>query len=131
MIMIDGARIVTPGVIHYALKAHAAYECPFVYTLSMHLGPQPQYKSMLTGYNQTVEDDLLKTIDWRNDGYNLFLVSSLASSSKDGYYGDMAESNCIAVSRQHYRRLGGFDERFSSEGGGLVNLDFFNRADGR
>lgn len=128
MLVIDGARILSPGILRYALAVRGAFERPFVYTLSMHLGPQLQNESLLEGYGQNVEDELLKTVNWRHDGYDLFLISSLADSSRGGFFADLKESNCVALRREDYRRLGGFDERFASEGGGLANLDFFNRA---
>jgi glycosyltransferase involved in cell wall biosynthesis len=128
MLIIDGARILSPGILSYTLKAREAFERPFVYTLSLHLGPQLQNESLLRGYGQNVEDELLKTVDWRHDGYDLFPISSLADSSRGGFFAELAESNCVALRREDYRRLGGFDERFTSEGGGLANLDFFNRA---
>ena len=34
----------------------------------------------------------------------------------------------IAVTRSAWEELGGLDERFTSPGGGLVNLDFYRRA---
>ena len=126
MICIDGARMLSPGVLRYALEALSLHAHPFVYTLGMHLGPKPQNESMLDGYDQQVEDALLGTIDWRADGYALFGISSVAYSSRNGFFSDLTESNCFALRRRDYLDLGGLDERFDSAGGGLVNLDFFN-----
>lgn len=128
MVCIDGARMLSPGLVHEALRALEHWPRPFVYTLGMHLGPKPQNESMLEGYDQAAEDALLARIPWREDGYLLFGVSSLAYSSRDGFFGRLSESNCFAMRRDDFLALGGMDERFSSPGGGLVNLDFFNRA---
>ena len=57
-IMIDGARIVTPGLIRYAVCALRAYRNPFVYTLAWHLGPDVQSNSIPRGYSKSVEDQL-------------------------------------------------------------------------
>ncbi|MCB0131210.1 MAG: hypothetical protein KDD78_10185, partial [Caldilineaceae bacterium] len=49
-------------------------------------------------------------------------------SSPTGWLGRINESNLIFLSRVLFNELGGFDERFSSPGGGIVNLDFYRRA---
>jgi glycosyltransferase involved in cell wall biosynthesis len=125
--LIDGARILSPGILAYTLKAARAFDNPFIYTLAMHLGPTVQNTSMIEGYDQGVEDALLDTIAWKDNGYELFQVSSVALSSGSGFLSDLAESNCVALCKSTYLKLGGFDERFESPGGGFLNLDFFNR----
>ena len=130
MVCIDGARILSPGVVRWALAALRAFAHPLVATVSWHLGPKVQHESMLEGYDQEAEDRLLDTIDWRQDGYKLFTISSLAQSSRAGWLGPIGESNCMAMRRDSWERLSGYDERFTSPGGGFVNPDFFNRACG-
>lgn len=128
MVCIDGARMLSPGLLAHALAALERHPHPFVYTLGMHLGPKPQNESMLEGYDQAAEDALLATVPWQQDGYRLFGISSLAYSSGGGFFGQLSESNCFALRREDFLAMGGMDERFASPGGGLVNLDFFNRA---
>jgi glycosyltransferase involved in cell wall biosynthesis len=128
MLCIDGARMLSPGILRFALEAFKARQNPVVATLAWHLGPKFQGISMFEGYNQIVEDGLLESIDWRADGYELFRTSSFAGSSAQGWLLPIGESNCLAVRRGAFDRLGGFDERFQSPGGGLVNLDFYKRA---
>lgn len=128
MICIDGARMLSPGVLTLTLAAFRSYENPVVATLALHLGPKLQSLSMLDGYCQASEDQLLDSIDWRNDGYELFRISALAGSSSRGWFKPLGESNCIAMRRQTYDQLQGLDERFKTPGGGFVNLDFYRRA---
>ena len=125
--IIDGARILSPGLIKYALCAFKTFLNPILSTLGWHLGSDVQMRSIQNGYNQEVEDQLLKSIDWPKDGYRLFEISSLAGSSEAGWFMPIAESNCLFMLRETFDKLGGYDERFDSAGGGLVNLDFYSR----
>ncbi len=124
---IDGARILSPHLIQRSLQAMDLFSHPFVYTLSMHIGAKLQNLAVDEGYNQQEEDELLERINWFGNPYSLFSVSSTASSSGDGYYSTIVESNAFCLYKRDFWRLGGFNERFQSKGGGLVNLDFFNK----
>ena len=107
------------------LTAFRAFPNPFVYTLGWHLGDAVQNVSIETGYNQAVEDRLLESVDWRANGYALFSISALALSCREGWFSTVAESNCFALPKSQFVRLGGFSREFQAPGGGLVNLDFF------
>ena len=126
MCCIDGARILSPGILKYALAASQLHEHSFIYTIGMHLGPEPQNYLVSDGYNQQVEDRLIRTVNWRGNGYELFKISSIALSSKNGFYSLINESNCFMMRKDDLIGIGGFDERFTSPGGGVVNLDVFN-----
>ncbi len=124
---IDGARILTPNVLSLMIKANSLFPYPFTYTIGMHLGEKIQNVAMSEGYCQNVEDLMLESIPWKADGYRLFSNSCLAGSSLNGYYGTISESNCFSVDKQLLQDIGGFDMRFKSPGGGLVNLDIFKQ----
>ncbi len=125
--LVDGARILSPGILSKTLKVFYEIGDPFVYTLGMHLGPKVQKESMLDGYSQKIENQMMKEACWQTNGYSLFSISSVAPSSKSGFFSKLSESNCIALYKKTYKRVGGFDERFIAPGGGLVNLDIFNK----
>jgi hypothetical protein len=79
-------------------------------------------------YDRATEDALLAEIDWTNDGYRLFAVSTLAASSSRGWFRPMGESNGLFMPRSLWEELGGLDESFALPGGGLSNHDLFRRA---
>lgn len=127
-LMIDGARMLSPGVLRYADMAAGLHALPVVCSHGFHLGPDVQSRSVLAGYNQQKEDELLAGVDWRGDGYRLFDISVFAGSSFRGWFISPTESNCLVLPRELWARLDYLDERFVTPGGGLVNLDIFRRA---
>ncbi len=129
-LMIDGAHLLTPGVFRMALACFAAFPRPVVATRYFWMGPDSQNESIKAGYNQAVEDELLCSIDWPNDGYRLFEVGTplRAGPENISWLNRMFESNCLFVERSLLDELGGADERFDFPGGGFINLDIFQRA---
>lgn len=127
-VMIDGARMASPGLLHHALAASRLSPRPVIGTFSFHLGPGLQQQTVNDGYDASAEDALLSTVDWENDGYALFDISVPAASSAGGWFDLPAESNALFLPNHLWEELAGYDERFESPGGGLVNLDTFRRA---
>ena len=128
-VIVDGARLVTPGIVSASLGALKSTPTALVCSLAFHLGPDVQNVSIERGYSRENEDSLLESIDWCSDGYRLFDISTLAQSSAMGFFGGVPpEFSWFAMKRSTFDELGGFDERFQSPGGGLVNHDFRERA---
>lgn len=128
MVMIDGAHLLSPGILRATCDAFAQSPSPFVATVPFHLGPEQQNKSVLAGYNQQREDELLARCGWKTNGYKLFSIAGSFADASLGWFGCLFESGCFALRKTDFASLGGFDERFVAPGGGLVNLDFFQRA---
>lgn len=126
-LIIDGARMVTPGMVSTAMRAVKVHPRPIVTTMAWHLGHEHQVFSIPKGYGPRAEDELLEQIDWPQDGYRLFEISALAMANAGGFLGPVNESCCLVLPRELWEEVGGIDERFDLAGGGLVNLDLFSR----
>ncbi|MGH3041148.1 MAG: glycosyltransferase family A protein [Gaiellaceae bacterium] len=127
-LLIDGARMASPGLLAHALLAAQLAERPVVATLAWHLGSVLHMRAAEVGYDETAEDALLAEVDWEADGYRLFDISTLAASSQRGWFGPLAESNALFLSQEMWSELGGLDERFAIPGGGRLNHDIYRRA---
>lgn len=127
-VMIDGARMVTPGMINYILAARRLSPNAIIAVPGYHLGHKVQQEAMLEGYDENAEIELLKTINWPEDGYRLFEVGCLSGTSAAGYFKPIGECNCFGMSKTLWNKLGGYDTRFTETGGGQCNLDLYKRA---
>lgn len=127
-VMIDGARLASPGLLSTARAALRFDERAVVGSRGRYLGPKPQRDSMLDGYTRKVEDELLESIDWKHNGYDLFKISVFDESSGPHWFRPVSESNSIFMSRQLWGELDGYSELFDEPGGGYVNLDTWRRA---
>ena len=127
-VMIDGARIATPGLLHFGRHGSRLYDRAVVATLGWHLGYDLQRLAIRGGYDQSREDGLLASIAWPQDGYRLFEIATMAESSVDGWVAPLGESNALFMRRELWGELGGLEERFDAPGGGYVNLDTYRRA---
>lgn len=125
-VLIDGARITTPGLFEVALRALAAHPAGVVCTTGWTLGRDPQNLAVARGFDEAKEDALLAHIAWPTDPYRLFEIATLDGSS--ALLGPIAESNALFMRRARWDELGGMDERFDQPGGGFVNLDTLERA---
>ena len=127
-LLIDGARMVSPGLLANALLASRLAARPVVATLAWHLGDAVHMRAHEVGYDHVVEDRLLARAQWEVDGYRLFDISTLGGSSNHGWFGPLGESNGLFLTREMWADLGGLDLRFELPGGGRVNHDLYRRA---
>jgi cephalosporin hydroxylase len=124
-LMIDGAHVLTPRVLHYGMAALDVYAPAVVATQQWYVGPGQQGDAQQSGYDQVVEDRLFAGIEWPTDGYRLFEIGHFIGE-RDWFDG-IAESNCLFVPRKLLEQMGAFDDQFSMPGGGYANLDLFER----
>jgi cephalosporin hydroxylase len=124
-LMIDGAHVVTPGVLRFGLQGLATYAPAIVATQQWYIGPGQQSDAIDNGYDRAYEDRLFDRIEWPSNGYRLFEIGHFVGDRDwlDGVW----ESNCLFVTRAQLEQAGGFEERFSLPGGGYANLELYER----
>lgn len=126
-LMIDGARMVTPRVLENVLMARRTWDRPLIVVPGYHLGPERQFLSSQKGYDEHAEQKLLQSIDWPKDGHRLFEIASFDDTTLQGFMNPLLESTCLFCPREAFEEIGGADPRFDAPGGGIVNLDLFER----
>jgi hypothetical protein len=127
-LIVDGARMASPGLLATALAASGVAPRPVIATLGWHLGSVRHMDAASAGHDQAAEDALLDGVDWETDGYRLFEIATLGGSSAWGWFSPLAESSALFLPAPLWGELGGLDEGFARPGGGLVNHDLYRRA---
>lgn len=126
-IMIDGARMVTPGVVGHMLQVFRMNPDAVVSTPGYHIGRKLQQVAVNEGYDEKAEARLLKSIRWPENGYRLFEIAVLSGSCQSGFFRPNSESNFIGLSVRKWKDIGGMDSRYDDFGGGNANLDLYKR----
>lgn len=126
-LMIDGARMVTPGVVHFTLMALRMNPDAMVVVPGYHLGENEQQYHLTNGYSEEKEKAILEKIDWQHNGYRLFDISCLSGANPNGVFHPFMECNCLFFSADIFRDIGQADERFDLPGGGALNLSIYRK----
>jgi hypothetical protein len=124
-LLIDGARMLTPRVIKYALQAlpipGAVVAVPGYY-LSTQGKEEGDPVEILSHERQ-----LLAESGWREDGYQLFRHACFSNGNRWGYMEPLMDCNALFCARKQLLGLGGADERFNLQGGGALNLHLYRQ----
>ncbi|PIE37574.1 MAG: hypothetical protein CSA53_05660 [Gammaproteobacteria bacterium] len=119
-LIIDGARMLSPGVIRSALQALAMGDTIVNvpgYFLSEKGNGEEEPGDILDA-----ERALLSKINWQKNGYRLFENAVFSHGNKRGYINSLMESNALFCPAAWFKEIGGVDQRFTLSGGGSVNL---------
>jgi hypothetical protein len=127
LVCIDGARMLSSLLIRRTIDRLRKTPAAVTIAGSRHLGSKPQMQSVMEGYCQDAEDVLLNTVDWQGDLDQLFSISVWAGAHVNNCAFVQNESNAIGMTRSMWERIGGYNEGFSRPGGGLCNLELFDR----
>ncbi len=123
-LLIDGARMITPNVLSNTKKVFAMSPEALVAIPGYHIGKNEQHLAS-PNYSVSSEQALLASLDWENDGYKLFTISTFSGANSRGFLQPMMECNCIFFSAESFRKIGQADTRFTLRGGGAINLHIY------
>lgn len=124
-LIMDGARMLSPRVIYNALQCRSLDSNILGVVPGYHLGEQEQHEYEDPQQALDSEAALLESVDWRNDGYELFRISTYSGANRRGYLHPIMECNCIFASAENYAAIGHANEDFTLRGGGSVNLHIY------
>lgn len=124
-LMIDGARMVSPGIIRNALDAFAITENAIVAVPGYHLGQEEQHLVEAQQEQASAETRLLSSIDWLANGYELFGISTFSGANREGYLNPIMECNCLFASAGNFAAIGHANTEFQLPGGGSINLHMY------
>ncbi len=125
-LMIDGAHMLTPGVVKNARSVLEFMRRPVINVPQYILGAASQnLRSINNAYEQETED--LKDLGWPLNGYALLDYAVIAGENPNKQYLDAIETNCLITTKEVLAECGGYDEGFDEAGAGLANIEIFNR----
>ena len=126
-VLIDGARMASPRLLATALEAARLHTRPVIGTLSFHLGPDVQMRSVERRLLPGRRGSIARVGGLGRRSYRLFEIR-FAEASRKGWFAIPAETNALFLTREHWTALGGYEPAFVSPGGGLANPDMWARA---
>lgn len=124
-LMIDGARMLSPRVLEYTLMAQRMDANAMVAVPGYNLGPSEHQLAQQHQYDEATEIQQLEKIEWRNNGYRLFDISSIGGANPTGVINPLLESNAVFAARSCFEKIGWADTAFNYPGGGSLNLHIF------
>ena len=125
-LMIDGAHILSPGVVKNAAAIIQSFPRPVINVPQYTLGPASQnLRSVENAFE--VESEALKELGWPGNGYALFDYAVIPGETANKHTLDAIETNCLITTKEVLADCGGYDERFDEPGAGLANIEIFHR----
>lgn len=119
-LVIDGAHMLSPGVLQHVFAAARIAESPLVLTPGYHLSSIPL--ECEPAHRAEREQALLEQLRWRENGYALFSQARFSPGNKLGLFHPFMECNALFATAGHIHAIGGADEAFDLPGGGSLNL---------
>lgn len=124
-LILDGARMLSPRVLCNAKMAHAIHSECLVSVPGYHLGAQEQHLNTPDDIRKEVE--WLESVNWMQNGYELFNFAVWGGGNKKGFFHPFMESNCFFSSMNKFRAIGFADPSFDLPGGGALNLHMYRK----
>jgi glycosyltransferase involved in cell wall biosynthesis len=121
-LLIDGARMITPGAVKYVFAANRIYPTPLVAVPGYEFNSAIQSGPALCA---DAEQQTLKTMQWEDDGYRLFEQAVFSEANDKGYLHPLMECGALFFSKASFNTIGGANEDFDKAGGGSLNLHLY------
>jgi hypothetical protein len=126
-LMIDGARMVTPRILEYALAIQRIDPNALAAVPGYNIGIQDQRFHLHSKHDQKTEKKLLSHIQWQKNGYRLFDIASIGGANPKGFFHPLMECNCVFTSAKNLLQIGGANMDFQLPGGGSINLHMYRQ----
>ncbi len=128
-VIIDGAQLVTPGVIRFAKMAFKYADDPLIAVPGYHLGHKMQHEVEDAGELLTAQREFLESINWTesDNGYRLFNWACFSPANRNGFLHPLMESNVFFCLKQSFIDIDGANARFQLPGGGAINLHILRK----
>ena len=124
-LMIDGAHVLTPGVLRFGLAGLATYAPAIVATQQWYVGPGQQGDAIDNGYDQAYEDRLFERIQLADR--RLPALRDRPLHRRPRLVRRPLGEQLHVRPRALLEQVGCFDESFSMAGGGYANLELYER----
>lgn len=124
-LLIDGARMLSPGVINRALQGLSVPDA-LVAVPGYFLTPEGNSENSADSILQH-ERELLRAVNWQKNGYKLFQQAVFSHGNARGYLNQMMECNALFCPKSWLQAIGGADEQFNLSGGGSLNLHLYRQ----
>jgi len=125
-VMIDGAHMLTPGVLQNAKTALQLFKRPVINVPQYILGDFSQNLSSIENAYEYEEQNLEK-VGWPQYGYTLFDFCVLPGEDVIKKTFQAIETNCLITTKEVFNDCGAFNELFDEPGAGMANLEIFSR----
>ena len=125
-VMIDGAHVLSPGVIQNVSRIVTSFPRPVINVPQYTMGDVSQNIADPSNAFERESIDLDR-IGWPAKGYSLFDYAIVPGENANKHHLASIESNCLITTREVWDACGGYDERFDEPGAGLANIELFER----
>ena len=129
-LIIDGARMVSPGLLATALLASRLADRPVITAPAWHLGPTTHMRAAEADTRPARRTTSAPAMRLGQQRLRAVRPGDVGRPSWRCWFGATSESSSLFLRAETWRALDGLDERFDLPGGGLVNHDLYERACG-
>jgi len=126
-LILDGAQMLTPGVLYQALAILDREDDALVAVPGYHLGEEKQHQVDDPQGLLDWQEKMLQAEQWQENGYRLFRHACFSPGNKKGFLQPFMEASALFCQKRHFTEQHCADPRFDGPGGGALNLHILRR----